>query len=239
MKHLLALLVLLATGPSAFAQILISDFSDLAAQTYTPYNLSWNYNPTPQVSVDQVVQNNGFVSITPVDGGNPTGTGSFDGVLQGFVLYPPPQTPFMTVSFVGVVNLQLTVRVDSGNTDSSFKLTISDSNDVAIGQATFSTPSPTSGFSTLTASFHAIPGGGNPADATFWDLSGDSLDGPDTTNVRLSLDSLYGLVPEPSTYLLTFAGFLVLIFLRVNPWKRSAALNVSSYPAFDFGNNVR
>ncbi len=178
MKFLSVFAALLLTSPFASAQVLISDFSDIGAQAFTPFNQSWN-GGSPLT--DQYVQNSGNISITAVNGGSPTGQGSFDAVFPGSNL----QTP-ASVDLSGTLTLDLTARVDAGNTNSSLTIVLDDNQGIEIGSATFLTSEFTTSFSTVDAVFTPI-GGGNISQAAVWTLSGDASP---NDNVRMSFDNL-------------------------------------------------
>ena len=191
MKKLFILLALMASSHFASAQVLISDFSSIGTQAFSPFNASW-YNGS-----NQFTQGSGFTSITSVSGGNPQGDGSFDAVIAG-------STP---LNLTGFNTLSLTARVDSGNTDISLGINLYDSSFTPIGSAIFSTSSFTSSISTVNASIALT---GNITDATYWTLSGDNIA---SDNVRMSFDNLsIGAVPEPSSVALMSVGLAALGF---------------------------
>jgi len=201
MKKLFVLFALATICPLAPAQILISDFSNLSTQAFSPFGQSWN-GGTP--AADQFVQNSGNVSITSVNGGNPDGQGNFNASLPGSE----------SVNLTGMLTLQLTARVDSGNANTALTIVLEDGSFTEIGTATFLASSFNSSFSTVNAPI-TLAGGGDITNATFWTLSGDNVVG-DT--VRMSFDNLDAIlaVPEPSSFAMLGLGlgFLGFCFYR-------------------------
>src|SRR2546425_9137109 len=106
MKKPLVLIVaatsLLFSLRAADAAVVLSDFSNLAAQSPT-FSGSWR-GGSPVA--DQFVQNSGFISLQPVNGGNPQDDGDF--------LVAP-----LAFSIAGLNQISLTARVDTGNAASS------------------------------------------------------------------------------------------------------------------------
>ena len=194
----------------AQSQILMSNFSDLAGQAFSPFDSSW-YGGSP--AANQFSQDSGFVSFLPVSGGNPTGTGSLIANIAGSSLGSNP------VSFSGVTSLSLTVRVDTGNASTSVSIEVLDSSGTtSIGSAQFAASSFTSTFSTITAPF-VLTGNGNVSTAAYWTMSGDANIG-NPTDFRMSFDNLTA-IPETSTGVLVGLG-LVAVFLSR---KLKASLN--------------
>ena len=171
---------------------MISDFSDLASQAYTPFNLSWNHAS----SGDQYIQGDGYVSITSVGTGSPRGDGSFHAVFPG----ADKDSPF-SVDMTGATHLQLTGRLDAGNTSTSWIVLVMDSEANTLGTAKFFSSSFTESFTTVTATF-VLTGNGDLHSATYWILAGDGILG----NIAAgSFDHLVA-VPEPGAVSLAFAG---------------------------------
>jgi len=189
-KKLLVLLSFALSSLTLHGQTLISDFSDIAVQAFTPFNGSWD---SGSPSSNQFIQNTGFILIAPVNGGDPTGDGSFDAALAG-------TTP---ISFSAITQLSLTARVDSGNEVASVAVEVLDSTFTLIGSSAFAVASFTSSFSTVSAPF-VIGGGGVVTDATYWRLAGDTVA---ANSVRMSFDNL-SAVPEPSTIALAAIGLI-------------------------------
>lgn len=177
----------------ASAALLLSDFSDIATQGFSPFNGTWG---TP---VDQFVQNSGNVSITSVSGGDPTGDGSMDASIAGVA-------PF---DFTAYNTLSVTASKTALNESSTFSVSVFDSTFTKIGSATFIATNFTTSFSTQDAVF-TINGAGEITDATYWSLTGDGIS---TNSFRFSFDNLSATttVPEPSTYALMAVGLGVLL----------------------------
>jgi hypothetical protein len=214
MKKLLILCALLATCQLAPATILtISNFSDLSAQAYSPFTGSWNNG-----TADQYTQGSGFVSITPVDLGNPQGDGNFNAIFAGSTSSPT------SVNLTGLTDtLSLTAMLNTGNTDSLIKVTLRDASFNVLGTANFATSDfNSSSFSTESVSISLT---GNISDATYWTLYGD---GNADDNVRMSFDDLTLGVPEPSSIALFGSGIAGLcLFGYLRSRKMASVSNVS------------
>lgn len=162
---------------------LISNFDSFSTQLLPPMFISWNNG------ADQYTQSSGFVSITPVSGGNPSGDGSFVATLPGN----------STMNFTGISLASLNARVDSGNASSSVKVTFLDNSLTSVATATFFASSFTSSFSTQTTSL-SFTGVGSLAAVTYWRMDGDSIA---SDAFRYSFNDLnVAAVPEPSPSLL-------------------------------------
>ncbi len=196
MKKFLILLSFALSSLTLHGQTLISDFSNIAVQAFDPFNGSWDSGAP---SANQFIQNTGFIVVAPVNGGDPTGDGSFDAALDGV-------TP---ISFSAITQLSLTARVDSGNEVDFVVVQVRDSGFNLIGTSTFAATSFTSSFSTVSAPF-VIGGGGVITDGTFWRLAGDTAA---ANSVRMSFDNL-SAVPEPSTIALAALGLTGLAAAR-------------------------
>ena len=157
---------------------------------FDPFNGSWN---SGSPSTNQFIQNTGFIVVAPVNGGDPTGDGSFDAALTG-------TTP---ISFSTITQLSLTARVDSDNEVGSVVVEVSDSGFTLIGSSTFATSLFTSTFSTVSVPFVSA-GGGVITDATYWRLAGDTSA---ANSIRMSYDNL-SAVPEPSIIALAALGLI-------------------------------
>jgi hypothetical protein len=205
MKKLVILLTLLGLTHVAQAQILLSNFSNLSSQAYSPLNLSWGFSE----GQDQYIQNSGNVTITKVSGSGPNGQGSFDAVFPG----DNTANPADSVNFTGVVLMSLTAELGATNTDSEIVVSVYDSTDInEIGSAEFLTAGfTTTGFTTETVAFIPTLNGGNVTGAQYFNLTGD---GSSTSVVSFSLDNLQtGLyvTPEPSTWAMMGLGLCGLI----------------------------
>jgi hypothetical protein len=211
-KKLLVLAATIAMCESAHAQILLSNFSNLSSQAFTPFNLTWDYSPDGGVTeIDQFAQNAGNVSVTPEGAGSPgpTGTGSFDSVFQGSDMNSPT-----SVSFLGIGSLVLTARLDAGNADTAFNVEVEDGSFNEIGSATFLASSfNSSSFSPVTAAF-VLNGSGMITDATYFTLGGDLT----SNQVRISLDNLQATAsPEPPSVALLILGMAAIGLYRYRP----------------------
>lgn len=193
--HLIASIALIAVS-SSYGQILISNFSSIGTQAFDPFNGNWN---SGSPLANQFIQGIGFISIAPVDGGNPAGDGSFD---ANFVGASP-------LNFSSISSISLTARIDAGNAISSVLIQILDSAFTQIGTAIFATASFTSSFTTVSSAF-VVGGGGVITDATFWSLAGDGIA---SNSIRMSFDNV-SAVPEPSSLALVVLGMAAVAVSR-------------------------
>lgn len=198
MKKYLSILFLMIPF-AAEAQILISDFESIATQAYLPFNDTWS-NP-----VDQFTEGSGFISITSIAGGDPTGEGGFNANIDGSLDGSNP------IDLTGYTYLSLTARVDAGNTSGFTVILLRDSAFEIIGTAQFLTSS----FNAVTFESVTVPfelsGAGLLADAAYWTIAGDGLPG----SYRMSLDNLSAsTVPEPSACALLALGLMSFAFRR-------------------------
>ncbi|MGH8047728.1 MAG: PEP-CTERM sorting domain-containing protein [Chthoniobacterales bacterium] len=206
---LAAALTLLLTL-TAKADLLISNFDNFAIQLFPPMGISWNGGSPAS---DQYIQGAGFISITPVNGGNPKGDGYF---LAG--LNPSPGVT--SLNFTGLNFFSINARVDAGNASSIFHVQLFDSTLTPAAVGTFSAASFTSSFSTHTTPL-VVSGGGDLAAIMFWRMDGDGIAGD---NFRFSYGNLAATtaaVPEPSTYAIGAIALLGLCIVRREIRKRS------------------
>jgi hypothetical protein len=187
-KFAAALLGMCLLLPSAPAAVLLSDFSDLAGTSFTPFGLSWS-GGSPET--DQFSQGAGFVSIIPVGGGNPLGDGNFYSVLSGTTDLPGPPQDFSLLP-----EIQVTARIDGGNGSGGFILTLVDSDFTDVGSAVFSVELFGPAFSTASAMI-TLSGEGSLANIQYFRLSGDG----GFSAFRMSFDQAVA-VPEPSAAIL-------------------------------------
>jgi len=188
----------------ANAQILISDFSDIGTQAFTPFNLTWSFGDP---AVAQFSQGAGFISILPVSGGDPKANGSFDADVAGSAGGSNP------VIVSSVTSLSMIARLDSGNASSAVSIVLRDSNFNQVGSAQFLASAFTSTFSAVSATF-VLGGGGDPADTAYWTIYGD---GVAANNFRMSFDNLVA-VPEASAAWLIVCGGIPLML--IGAWLR-------------------
>ena len=209
---LLAATALLLAAP-AKADLLISDFNNFSAQLFPPMNISWN-GGTP--ASDQYIQGNGFISITPVNGGDPKGDGYFNAGLPGGGSF----------SIAGLNFFALNARIDDGNTSSIFHVLLYDDTFTQVAGATFSASSFTSAFSTASTALTAT-GIGNIGAVTYFRMDGDSIAGD---SVRVSLGNLSATaaspVPEPSAYAISATALLAALIVRREVRKRRAVATI-------------
>ncbi|MGH8047336.1 MAG: hypothetical protein ACREKL_08830 [Chthoniobacterales bacterium] len=157
-------------------------------------SISWN-GGTP--ASDQYTQGAGFISIAPVNGGDPKGDGYFLAGLQ-----PIPGTT--TGDFTGLTLFSIDARVDAGNASTIFQVQLLDSTLTQAAVGTFTASSFTSAFSTQYAPL-VISGGGNLAAVTYWRITGDGIA---SDSFRYSFDNLLVTVPEPHIVGLFLLGSL-------------------------------
>ena len=170
------------------AEITISDFSNLAGENPV-FSGSWN-NGTPQFT-----QQSGFISIEPVNGGNPSESGDFAVTLSS------------PLNLTSQPNIALTARFDLNNADTTISVGFTDGNlnTVSAIFAGF-----TSSFSTIQVARNSFTGDFDWSNVSDYAIGGGNPAGSAT--VRWSVDSLTA-VPEPSTYALMALGGLVLLFM--------------------------
>ena len=167
------------------AQVVLSDFSNLAGQNPT-FEGSWR-GGSP--IANQYVQNSGFISIQSVSGGNP-----LDDASDFFV------TP-STFSIGSFVTVSVTAKIDTGNAASSFKLLLQDGN-FKTEVATFSLASFNGSFSTQTSTL-STTSGFDSSHIVLWQIVSGN---PGNSNAfRVSFDNA-AVVPEPSTFALLGLG---------------------------------
>ena len=187
------------------AQILINDFSDLGNQGYSPFGNSWS-GGTPVI--DQYVPDAaGFVSIKPVNSGNPTGDGDYYSVISGTTA-----SPGAALDFTGLGYVALTARIDTGNVANGVNLFLLDSTFTPAASAFFSASAFSLTFSTVTSALVADPAGGNIADIQFYRMTGDGT----SDAFRASFDNAVATsVPEPATSgALLLGGAMVFVASR-------------------------
>jgi hypothetical protein len=178
------------------AAVTLSDFSNFAGQT--PFaGGSW---ATP---ADQFIQNNGNISITSVNGGNPRDDGDF---------LVSPASPFS----IGSLNqISLTLRIDSGNTATGLKVFLEDGmGKTEIASFTLSSFNSAS-FTTVVAPL-TLTSNFDTSNIIAWDIAGGNPAG--INNVRVSLDSIF-VVPEPSSIVLLAVAFPSLWGLKKYRYK--------------------
>lgn len=184
---------------AAEAQVLISNFESISMQAYFPFNDTWS---SP---VDQFTQESGFISVTSVSDGDPTGEGGFNANIDGSLDGSNP------IDLTGYTYLSLTARIDAGNTSGFTVVLIRDSAFEIIGTAQFLTSSfNAASFATASVPFE-ITGAGLLTDAAYWTVAGDGL----PTSYRMSLDNLSAsAVPEPTVCVLLALGLMSLAMRR-------------------------
>jgi len=194
---------------AAQADIVLSNFDNFSLQYFAPMGTSWN-GGSP--SIDQYVQNTGYISITPVNGGDPKGDGYFFAGLPGSA----------TLNFTGLTFLSINARVDAGNASSIFHIQLFDDvNPNPVATTTFTASSFTSSFSTQSAAI-VLSGIGDITHITYWRMDGDNIN---SNSFRYSFENLSAItaVPEPSTYALGAVSLLALCIARRGLCKRRAA----------------
>lgn len=187
LRLLLTWVCVASLGVTGWAASVIDDFSDAASTTFSPWNGAWSSG-----GVDQYTQGSGFISIAPVSGGDPTGDGDFDGIVAGG-----------TQNFSsGFGSVQLTLRLDSGNTATSFIVRLRDSSFNVAATASFTAASFSIGSFTAVTQAWSVGGGGSLTDITYYTFGGDNLN---PSAVRVSVGEI-AVIPEPSVGALLLLG---------------------------------
>lgn len=186
---------------STKADILISDFGNFSLQNFPPMGISWSNGS------DQYLQNAGFISIAPVNGGNPTGDGYFFAGMPGGT----------SLNLSGLNALSLNAQVDAGNSSSAVRVILYDGALTKVASAAFSVTNFGSSFSTQTQSL-AFTGLGTVGSITYWRVEGDGIS---SNAFRFSFNNLSATtVPETSSYPICAAAFLVMWIVRREVRKR-------------------
>lgn len=189
----LAIFAVIATSAvlsqPVLAQTVLSDFSALSAQSPTFLD-SWR-----NAGSDQYAQDAGFITIEPVNAGNPESDGRFL-VSQALDLND-------------FASLQFTAREQAGNLTDSVTIMFENAGG-AVREYTFAAAD-FSGGSFFTASVNLgsytyTDGNFDPSAVTAWGIEGNKLQSP-IVDFRFDFDNLQLTpVPEPSTWALIALG---------------------------------
>jgi hypothetical protein len=182
------------------AAVLIDDFSAFAANSPV-FDFSWS-GGTPVAK--QYVQDSGFISIAPVNGGTPQDDGNF------FVA-PALWSGGIDLSSGGTNDkIALTARFDAGNLATNIVVIFTDS-DLNAASATFTGFGST--FSTQSISMASFSAAINWASVIDWTISGGAPVGSDA--FRASFTNIEAnAVPEPTTWALLAAGLTTVMIFR-------------------------
>jgi len=200
----LAAMLAFFAAASLPAAVLVSDFSSFSSQLLPPMGITWS-----NAGIDQYIQDSGFISIAPVNGGAPKGDGYFNAMLPGSA----------SLNFTGLNTLSLTARVDAGNASSILHVLFYDNTFTQVASNTFNATDFTSTFSTKDVTL-SLSGIGDPTAVTYWQINGDGIA---SDAFRYSFDNLsVSAIPEPRIIGLLLAG---LIFLGRKRFHRVRACN--------------
>lgn len=189
---------------AATAQTVLSDFSDIAAQNET-FTTSWG-------APNQYTQNAGFITIEPVEAGNPQGDGTL--LVR------------MDLDLTVHTSIDVRAREDSGNQVGVFSIVFfnpqgpPDSQGTSVGY-TFSTADFASGFTTRSIDLSAPPdftvgeAPFDPSAVNYWQIEADPINGS-TSDFRMAFDQLQlTTVPEPSTWAMLMIGGALFLWRRL------------------------
>lgn len=211
-KFLLSAVFVAAISTGFSSTILVNSFTNFESQAFTPLSAPWGDGAS--TNNDQVIQSTNYITIAPVNGGNPTGNGSFTSVLSGTAL-----SPGAPLDFTGYNYLIATARTNAGNVSSSFTVQLWDTTGTEAAVATFSAASFTSSFTTFTVALTQA-GIGNIHQIQYFYLTGDGFSSDAVNASFQNLTASTTAVPEPATW-----AFLVLsfgfLFLKLSPVKRN------------------
>jgi len=195
LRFLLVICSIACSFQAASSQTLVtlSDFNSFSSQA-TTFEGSWR-GGSP--AANQYVQGSGFISITPVNSGNPQDDGD--------VFVDDSASP---LNIGNLTQVAFTLRVDTGNADPNLKVTLYDGS-LKTATANFTLSSLTVGsFTTLLSPLSFTPGF-NKADVEAFQISGGQAVA--SNNTRVSFDNL-AVVPEPSSYAMLAIGALTFGF---------------------------
>ncbi len=186
----IAVFVLNAASPRpAAGQTILSDFSDLGGQGVVFLD-SWTDSGNAQY-----VQDAGFVTVTPVIGGNPQSDGRF--------------TVAVNLDLDGYASLQVAARENTGNLTDSITIIFENTGGL-VREYTFSSSAFTGpGFATVSVqldqpTYSDI--GFVPSAVTAWGIEGNKLQSP-IEDFRFDFDLVQLTpVPEPATWVLLALG---------------------------------
>jgi hypothetical protein len=199
---LLLILGTLLTAPFASAQIQLHDFSAFESPTNTFFLGDWELtgdaagSTSPRASF---VQEAGFYTFSG---------GTDSDMSSAFYFFDSP------IDITGHSFLQLTARLETGNTAPAFTITLFDSNAIRATAVVASSTFEETNFSTFFTEF-TFSAGFNTSDLAAFQISGNVFGGDQFLNFSVDNLALSVPVPEPSTYGLIGGAFIgVLIFAR-------------------------
>lgn len=201
---LIVTLTLCLSSHLSFGQLILNGFSSISYTgdpdtSNSDFQGSWLSGSTAQFT-----QSSGFITITPVSGGDPKGDGSALFSVGGVAL-----SNVQPVNLGSLSQLSLTLRLEPSNTSTSFTVQLLDSNAASIGSVVF----PAASFNSVSFTSVTLPisfEGGSTSSLSYFFLFGDSSP---SSNVRASIDQL-AAVPEPSTWALVGLGLGGILLAR-------------------------